>query len=192
MIKRRNLLWMIPLALLVTFPLWKFPFATFLEPRGGYDPNFGKQDRNVQDFIMEKIVILQDQAGQKTAIVRADKAHTTETPNEFILIAVDADLFSEKGDQVHVVARKGTYSTENRELYLEKDVRVTRTTEGQKLFTDKLYYYDKTRKVHSPEKTRLVGKNIEVNGQSLDYDVATNQYKIGGRVICTIQDSKMP
>ena len=190
MLKSRNFLWIIPILLLITFPLWRIPLVSFLEPRGGYDPTFGKQDRSVHNFLMEKIVILQDQEGKRTAIVRADQAHTTEIPNEFTLTQVDADLFSEEGDQVHVVAEKGDYNTDTRELYLEKDVSVVRVAEDQKLFTDNLYYYDESRKIHSPTPTRLVGKNIEIKGQNLDYDIATNQYRIGGRVLCTITEEK--
>ena len=192
MIKRRNLLWLVPLFLFCTFPIWKRPLASFLEPRGGYDPDFVKNDRNVHNFAMNKIVILQDQAGKKTAIVHADQAQTTDIPNEFTLTKIDADLFSEAGDQVHVIAQEGVYNTDTRELFLEHDVQVTRLSEGQKLFTEKLYYYDDSRKIHAPEKTKLIGKNIEINGQSLDYDIATNQYIIGGRVICTIQEFDNP
>ena len=33
----RNLLWLIPLVLLVTSPLWKPALTDFLTPRGGFD-----------------------------------------------------------------------------------------------------------------------------------------------------------
>ena len=190
MLKPRNLLWIIPILLLITFPFWRIPLVSFLEPRGGYDPSFGKRDRNVHNFLMEKIVILQDQEGKRTAIVKANQAHTTEIPNEFTLTEVDGDLFSEEGEQVHVIAQKGNYNTDTRQLFLEENVRVIRVSEDQKLFTDTLYYYDETRTVHSPSPTRLVGKNIEIKGQSLDYNIATNQYRIGGRVLCTITEGE--
>lgn len=190
MLKPRNLLWIIPIFLLITFPLWRIPLVSFLEPRGGYDPSFGKRDQDVHNFLLENIVILQDQEGQRTAIVRANQAYTTEIPNELRLTEVDADLFSEEGEQVHVIARQGNYNTDTRQLLLKEDVSVVRVSEDQKLFTDTLYYYDETRTIRSPSPTRLVGKNIEINGQSLDYNVATNQYKIGGRVLCTITEDK--
>ncbi len=182
----RNLLWLIPLLLLVTFPAWRLPLASFLEPRGGYDPNFGKRDQNVHNFILEKVIIIQDQQGEKTAEVRAESAYTTDIPNEFELTTVDADLFGKDGETVTIKANKGLYNTETRKLTLQQDVRVSREVENQHLFTELLYYNDTDQTIQSPVDTRLKGDNMEINGSSLDYDITTTQYKIGGRVYCII------
>ena len=187
MLKSRNLLWIIPIILLLCFPLWKVPIASFLEPRGGYDPNFGKQDRNVHNFIMDKVLIIQDQSGHKTAIVKADKAYTTDTPNEFQLDRVDAELFNEDNDKVNVTAEEGVYNTDTKKLTLKRRVHVVRESENQNLYTELLYYHDDTRTIESPSATRLVGENIEIAGGNLTYDIATNQYALGNRVKCTIQ-----
>lgn len=188
MLHTRNLLWLIPLLLLATFPAWKLPLASFLEPRGGYNPDFGKRDKNVHNFIMEDVVIIQDQLGNKTAEVHADTAYTTEVPNEFELTTVDADLFGKDGEQVKIKAKKGLYNTETRKLTLQQDVQVSRELGEQELFTELLYYYDSTQTIHSPVNTRLTGNNLEINGSSLDYDIVSNQYKIGGRVYCIISN----
>ena len=186
MLHTRNLLWLIPLLLLVTFPVWRLPLASFLEPRGGYDPDFGKRDKNVHNFIMEKVMIIQDQLGNKTAEVRAEMAYTTDVPNEFELTTVDADLFGKDGEKVKINAKKGLYNTETRKLTLQQEVHISRGVENQHLFTELLYYNDHNQTIHSPVDTRLIGDNIEINGSSLDYDVATNQYEVGGRVYCII------
>jgi len=190
MLKTRNLLWLIPLGLLITFPIWKHPIASFLEPRGGYDQNFGKQDKNIQNFMMDNVIIIQDQAGHKTAIVRADKAFTTDTPNEFQLDIVDADLFSEDDEKVTITATSGIYNTESKQLTLVKNVIVSRSSENQKLFSELLYYYDHNRTIQSPGDTRLIGDSIEVRGGSLDYDIVSSRYEVGGRVYCTIDGFK--
>ena len=39
----RNLLWMLPLLLLVSSPLWVPPLSDFLTPRGGYNPKLAQQ-----------------------------------------------------------------------------------------------------------------------------------------------------
>jgi len=186
MLHTRNLLWLIPLLLLVTFPAWRLPLASFLEPRGGYDPDFGKRDKNVHNFIMEKVMIIQDQQPNKTAEVRAEMAYTTDVPNEFELTTVDADLFGKDGEKVKINAKKGLYNTETRKLTLQQEVHISRGVENQHLFTELLYYNDHNQTIHSPVDTRLIGDNIEINGSSLDYDVATNQYEVGGRVYCII------
>jgi len=182
----RNLLWIIPLLLLASFPAWKVPMASFLEPRGGYNPDFGKRDRNVHNFIMDEVMIIQDQLGTKTAEVRADTAYTTDIPNEFELTSVDADLFGDDGETVKIKARKGLYNTETRKLTLMENVHISRELEDQNLFTELLYYNDADQTIHSPVDTRLIDSKLEINGSSLDYDLKTNQYKVGGRVYCTI------
>lgn len=192
MFKRRNLLWLVPLLLLVTFPTWRRPLVSFLEPRGGYNANFGKRDQDVHNFIMEGVIIIQNQAGRKTAEIRADQAFTSEEPDEFVLSSVDADIFDENDDKVNILAESGIYNTKTKQLTLVENVRVFRQANNQLLFSDLLYYYDHNRTISSPGQTRLVGKNIEIKGGSLDYDLITNQYQIGGRVYCTIQGFTQP
>lgn len=189
MLNSRNFLWLIPLLVLVSFPAWRLPLISFLEPRGGYNPDFGKRDKNVHDFIMEKVVIIQDQLGEKTAEVHAETAYTTDVPDEFELTVVNADLFGKDGEIVKVKAKTGLYNTQTRKLTLKQEVHVFRERENQNLYTELLFYNDHNQTIHSPVNTRLADDNLEIRGSSLDYDITTNQYKIGGRVYCTIHDT---
>lgn len=189
MIERRNLLWIVPLFMIVTFPIWKMPLASFLAPRGGFDPNFGKHDEDVQNFVMEHVVILQNQEGHKTAEIKADQALTTSVPNEFILLSVDADLLDEKQDVYNVKAKTGIYNTETRLLVLKRDVRVTYVAENRRLYSEELHYFDKERTIISPGPVRMTADGVEVKGERLDYDIKTGQYQIGGRVFCTLTES---
>lgn len=192
MVNRRNFLWLIPLLLVITFPAWRIPLASFLEPRGGYDPEFGKRDRDKHNFILDDVIIIQNKTGRKTAEVRAERALTSDTPNEFELTSVVADIFDESNEKVNIRAETGIYNTETRQLTLVENVRVNRAAQNQQLFSDLLYYNDKNRTINSPGKTRLTGNNIEINGGSLDYNIATNQYKLGSRVFCTITGFTQP
>lgn len=186
MLNRRNLLWLIPLFLLITFPLWRLPLTSFLQPRGSYNSSPGEQSQDSHNFVMDKVIIMQNQAGNTTAEIRADKAFTSEKPNEFILIAVDADLYGEDNDQVKVRAKRGIYNTETRQLTLVGNVHVNRIATKQQLFSELLYYFDHNRTIKSPGDVRLLGEQIEIKGSSLDYDIVTGQYQIGGRVHGTI------
>lgn len=186
MLNRRNLLWLIPLCLLVSFPLWRLPLASFLQPRGSYDPVSEEENHNTQNFVMDKVIIMQNQAGKTTAEIRADKALTSDKANEFVLVSVDADIYGKDDDQVNIRAQKGIYNTETRQLTLEGTVHVDRVASGQQLFSERLYYFDHNRTIKSPGPTRLIGKQIEINGSSLDYDINSEQYSIGGRVYGTI------
>lgn len=186
MLNRRNLLWLIPLFLLSSFPVWRLPLASFLQPRGTYDPvaEEGIQDRH--NFAMDKVIIIQNQAGKTTAEIRAEQALTSDKPHEYILITVDADLYSEENDQVKIRAQKGLYNTETRQLTLSGSVHVERIATKQQLFSELLYYFDHNRTIKSPGATRLLGEQIEIKGSSLDYDIVSGHYAIGGRVYGTI------
>jgi LPS export ABC transporter protein LptC len=191
-LNRRNLIWLIPLGLIVTFPLWRLPLAVFLEPRGGFDPDFSKREDSTHNFVMEQVVILQNQEGAKTAEIRAAEAQTSDTPHEFILTDVDADLFDEQGSRINVVAKTGVYNNLSRQLTLREDVRIDQVAENQQLYSEELYYYDHNRTIKSPGQTRLVGEQVEINGGSLDYDILTRHYLIGGRVYCVIAGLESP
>lgn len=192
MIKRRNFIWLVPLLLMLTFPAWRIPVGNFLTPRGGYDPEYGNIDKDAHNFAMETVKITQSKNGRITAEIRAASAASTETPNEYLLEMVDADIFSRRKETTNIVAQSGLFNTETKILTLTEDVVVHKIKDSQKLFTDLLYYDDNQQTVHCPGKTKLTGKGIEVNGTSLDYDIERGHYDIGGRVLCLIFQEVTP
>ncbi len=185
-LNRRNLVWLIPLLLIFTFPAWRVPVAAFLAPRGMEDSSPGPDSRNEHNFVMQKVIIVQSQRGKKTAEIRASQAFTSEKPDEFVLTQVDADLFDEQGDRVNIRAKSGLYNTQTRKLTLVGEVKINRVSQNQQLYSELLYYYDDTRVIDSPGPARLVGNRAEIKGSSLHYDIVTSQYKIGGPVFCVI------
>lgn len=185
-LNRRNLVWLIPLLMIVTFPAWRVPVATFLMPRGVEDSGPGPDNQKEQNFVMQKVVIVQNQQGKKTAEIRASQAFTSEIPDEFVLTQVDSDLFDEQGDLVNVRAMSGVYNTQTRKLTLVGDVKVDRVSQNQQLYSELIYYFDETRVIDSPGAARLVGNQAEIRGSSLHYDIVTAQYKIDGPVFCVL------
>lgn len=185
-ISRRSLLWLIPLLIIATFPVWRLPVASFLQPRGLEESPSGPGSQSDHNFVMQKVIIVQNQQARKTAEITAAQAFTSDRPDEFVLIQVDADLFDEQGDLINVRARSGIYNTKTRQLTLEKDVLVDRRSQNQQLYSDLLYYHDAERTIDSPVATRLVSRQAEIRGSSLHYDIVTSQYKIGGPVSCII------
>jgi LPS export ABC transporter protein LptC len=192
MLNRRNLLWLIPLLIIVTFPAWRVPLSAFLTPRGGEAPDFSGDREDLHNFAMDQVIITQNKMGKKTAQIEAEQAFTSEKSNEFVLTVVNADLFGDDDETVNIKARSGLYNTETRQLTLEGNVRVNRTGTDQQLFSELLYYYDESRTIRSPVDTRIIADQLELKGSSLDYDIATSKYKIGGRVYGTITDFNNP
>ncbi len=182
----RNSIWLIPLFFIVTFPLWSIPVGKFLTPRGGFDPELKRPNRQTQNFNMDTVKILQNQKGKKTALIRAARAHTDKNPDILIMEIVDADLFDEEGYITNILARKGKYNTLTNILTLIDDVVVHKIHDKQYLYTDLLLYDSEKRTVKCPGKTRLEGEKVEIDGGSLDYDIKSQSYVIGNRVHCII------
>lgn len=185
-LNRRNLVWLIPTLLIITYPLWQLPVGSFLAPRQSEDVNITQMDEDQHDFVLQKVVIGQNQAGKKTAEIRSWQAYTGDKPDEYILVNVDADLFDDQGNRVNIRAESGVYNTQTKHLILNRRVIVDRMAENQKLYTDLLHYYEDKRIIDSPVATRMVAENAEINGSSLRYDIVTGQYLIGGRVYCIL------
>ena len=178
----RNIVWLVPLFLIVTFPLWRIPVGDFLTPRGGFDPNIKNPKQGTHNFNMDSVKILQNQNGITTAIIKAESARTGDNPDIFILEKVDADLIDEDNNITHIISKTGKYNTINNMLTLIDDVVVNKTHDNQFLYTDLLYYDSDKRTVDCPDKTKLIGDNVEIDGGNLHYDIKSARYDIGGRV----------
>lgn len=182
----RNAIWLIPLSLIVTFPIWSIPLGTFLTPRGGFDDDKQSSEQHSHNFNMDTLTILENQQGKTTAFIRAAKARTADNPDILEMDSVDADLYDEEGNITHIVARQGQYNTLTKILTLIDDVVVNKKIDNQFLYTDLLHYDSEQRTVKCPTPTRLVGDKVQIDGGSLEYDIKTQTYVIDNRVNCVL------
>lgn len=187
MISGRNAIWIIPVALFLTFPLWKKPVSTFLTPRGDFSSSPPGQKAEVYNFVMGGITILQSEDDQETATIRASLASSTEIPNEYILEQVDADIVDEQGNVTNILADAGAYNVEQKRLKLMDNVVITSKADNYTMKTDLLFYEGDMRIVYCPEETLLQGEGIVITGSSLHHDMNTGTYTLGGRVRCTLE-----
>ncbi len=192
MITRRNSVWLIPLILFLTFPIWRIPLAAFLSPRGGYDPDFANRKTDEHHFIIDNADIIQSENGKKTADIRAEKALTGKKPNDLILETVDADIFGKNGEKTNITARNGLYNSVSRRLTLTDDVVVIRKSDNYRLYTELLEYFDQSKKVICPGKTKVIGDGVEIDGGSMSYYTTNKTYNVGGRVHTVIQGFGRP
>lgn len=141
---------------------------------------------------METVRIIQSQKGERTALILAESARLEKSSDTFILEIVDADIFDEDGNVTHIVSKTGAFNNGTQILTLIDDVVVHKTHDEQFLYTDLLHYDSQKRTVNCPGETRLVGKNVTVDGGSLYYDVKTSQYDIGNRVHVVLEGFSSP
>lgn len=188
----RNFIWLVPLALLLTFPLWRRPLTAFLAPRGGYDPALVQNRSDAHDFTMDTVHIIQSHNGRTTLDIVAKEAMTGKTADEFMMEDVNATITGEQGELTHITARKGLFDKKSSLLSLINDVVIKKPKDQYEIYTDLLHYNDKTKIAHCPGATRLLGKDVSINGGSLTYNMLTNSYDIGGRVHCTLSEFVRP
>jgi len=181
-LSRRNAVWLVPLALAAAYPLWYGVLAGFLAPRGGFDPSDVKTEKESYIFRLKMPVIFEYKDGRQSTVIRAQTGYSTEKPDEYVLEAVDADIFNDHGDITHIAAKKGIFHSSEKLLTLTDNVIIEKKGDNQRLYSDLLHYDDKKQTVTCPGPTRLVSDSIEVTGSSFFYDVGAKRSEIGGRV----------
>jgi LPS export ABC transporter protein LptC len=180
----RNLLWLLPLLLLLTSPLWKPEFASFLRPRGGYAaPDLGLDDLDQeQRFIMDAIAITMSSAGKVEWVITAKQAYTGESDKDIGMLGVDATYTGTDQENTRITSNKGVYDISERHLTLMEDVVIDKPLSRQKLLTDLLHYYNNRKVVVCPGDVELRGPDFKIRAGSLEYDLASRDYNFGDRV----------
>ncbi len=187
MITRRNLVWLIPAILIVTYPLWKIPIISFLTPPGTYDPRLTEKRKLQHSFKMGKITITQAENGKQTAHIVANKAFSAKKPFTFTLENIVADIISESGSVTNITANDGTYDQKKERLHLHGNVVIHNRTEKYTIKTNLLYYNGSTRFIRSPSPTSLEGDGISMKGSAFFHNMKKSTYQVNGRVYSTIE-----
>jgi len=182
MITSRNLIWIIPFLLFLSFPLLRIPTASFLTPRGGYDSSLEDRQLDAHNFVMDGVYITQSEDGKTNLEISADRAYTGATPEEFRLEEVDAVITGKDGEQTFITARQGILYKATSILTLKREVVIMKPKDKFELYTELLIYNEKTHIANSPGKTQILGEKIEVTGHTLVYNNLTSAYDLGGRV----------
>ncbi len=172
----RNFLWIIPLGLFVTSPIWKPSVAAFLKPRGGYDARLAaRAGRLQQNFVMDTITITLTSKGVEEWVVKAERAFTGKSDRELGMIGVDA-LYKGKNEPITITSSRGTYYIDQRHLILIDNVVVRKPKAGEVLYTDLLHYYDAGKMVVSPVPVDIKGPQFSLQAGRMDYDLSTDGY----------------
>jgi LPS export ABC transporter protein LptC len=180
----RNLLWMIPLGLVLSSPLWKSYVEDFLKPRGGYDAKVAEAyKRQSQNFVMDNIILTLSTNGQLEWTINAERAFTGKSDREIGMIEVDA-LYTAKGKEPFTISsNRGTYLMDDRHLILIENVVLRKPESHEELYTDLLHYYDATKMVVSPVEVDIRGPRFSLLAGRMDYDLSSDAYDFNDRVI---------
>lgn len=180
----RNLLWILPLLIFLTSPLWQPPVARFLTPRGGYNPKLAEIEEQtpVQNFSMDQVSITLTSEGAEEWQVDADRAYTGTDDHVIEMEGVNAMYIGTEKDPTNITSLRGRYRIDERHLTLIDKVVINKPTKNQQLFSELLDYFDATKMVVSPGPVRLRGPDLNLSADRMDYDLASDGYDFSGAV----------
>lgn len=180
----RNLLWMLPLLLFATSPLWQPSVSAFLAPRGGYNTKLAQpQDESpMQNFVMDSVAITMTTNGMEEWQIDAERAYTGEQDHEIEMEQVSAMYIGTEKEPINIESRKGTYLIDKRHLVLTDHVKVVKPTQNQVMLSERLEYDDVSKMLVSPGKVFIQAPDMKLNAGRMDYDFSTEGFDFTNRV----------
>jgi LPS export ABC transporter protein LptC len=186
----RNLLWVIPLAALLTMPLWKPLAADFLSPeRKKTVPPVTSltNSRVLTRTEMDGVHFEQSKKGIREWILTASRLYSLENDSDMELENVSARFFGSTGSnrETDIRSQKARYNAETKQLSLQGKV-VIHNEKGYEMQTESLDYLTVEKKIRTTSAVNIKGNNIEVSGKRLLYDIMTGNYRLEGSVVCKV------
>ena len=178
----RNILWLLPLLLALTCPLWWKGAALFLSPHSDFAMGEHRTGQRARTFSMDDVHFVQHRAGVKEWGILVDKLYTVGNESHLRLEKVDAVLFERDKGKFHITSKDGAYDTNKKILALKGNVRVINVVEGYEIRSPSLTYLDAARRVKTSSEVQVFSKNMAVSGKGLEYDMKTGDYRLDGRV----------
>ena len=178
----RNLLWLLPLGLCLSFPFWQGPILRLLAPHGKLEPLLtGAPKPSPSSFSMDGVLFSQYKNGVQDWEIRTDRLCTGTTEDILLMDRVEGQVFSGERRKFLITGQEGEYDTKARVLTLRRDVTI-RSDAGHLIHAQLINYDDQTRKIATSGPVTVTGKNMEISGRGLSYDLGKAIYEISGRV----------
>jgi len=187
----RNLLWIVPLIGLVTFPFWQPVAAKLLRPPSGAEKKTDTMlsaSRLTRTAEMLEVDFIQNRAGGKEWQIKAGRVYSLDGEKVVKLEDIEAFFFGDAGSdaaQTKISSRRARYDADKQLLNLRDKV-VINDDRGYEIQTESLHYLGKEKKIKSGSKVLITGSNISVSGENLMYDIESGNYRLEGNVVCKV------
>ena len=186
----RNLLWFVPLAALLTFPLWKPLAVDFLNPVRQEITNSLSSLTNIRDLNssdMTDVEFEQNKNGSREWLLTASRLSRSEGDPDLRFENVKAVFFNstEEREEARVKSRNAFYNQDTQKITLKGKV-VINNNAGYEIQTDAIEYLAAEKKIRTTSAVNIQGNNIKVSGNRLVYDTVTGNYSLKGNVVCRI------
>ena len=184
----RHLFWLAPLALLLTSPLWGPPVARFLLPRISETSAKGAELKSAgKTFAMEDIVFTQSNKGKRQWRLKAASLYTAGSEEDIRLDTVEAEFIGDDDTQRTTISGdRARYQSDLQLLSINDNVAV-KAANGYEMHAPQLRFQEKERLLLADNGVTVTGERFQVTGQRLRYDLATNDVRVEGRVVCTVR-----
>ena len=179
----RNILWLLPVILLLSWPIWGGAFTRVLLPRGGLAAHLAVPQATTTGagFSMEGVSFSQLKNGVRDWQIQAKQLYSGEDQDKMQLVAVEAQVFKNAQRRFVITGQEGEYNSKKKILTMRNSVKV-QAENGMLIQSDNLSYDDKTRKIRSMSPVQVTGKGMELRGKGMTYDMQKDSYDVSGRV----------
>ena len=182
-VRSRNMLWQLPLFVVVLYPLWWGAAADFLTIEAI------KQDqssavRTRSSFAMQQVKISQAELGKEEIRLDASRLYSEDDQDVLFLEEPVTQLVGNKDKPVTIKGRHAVYETKKQILTLLEDVEMI--SSDTLVTTSVLRYMSKYKKVKSAADVELNNDGMRVTGTSFYYDLVNGDLRVGKRVVCNL------
>lgn len=179
----RNILWLLPVGLLLSWPVWGGAITRFLAPRGELSANLvlPKANSAGAGFTMEGVLFSHLKNGVRNWQIEAKRLYTKEDQDLMHLDAVAAQVFKDAERKFLITAPQGEYNRKDKTIIMRNGVKV-QADNGMLVQSDILSYDDQTSKITTRVPVQITGKGLDILGQGMDYDMQQDSYDVSGRV----------
>ena len=186
MYNSRNSVWLFPLLVILSAPVWWYPVSKFLTPR--YD-DIRRDDlsSSARSFVMKKAVLNQYVNGRQQWLVKADEVSSTAIEDDFRFQKIKAVLFDDKGrENIRFRGNEGLFEKKKEIITLRGRAVVSMPDEGWTLKSEKLSYSIKEHRLDTDTKVFIQSRDIKVQGSGMLYDMKSGYLRVYGRVRCDV------
>lgn len=179
----RNILWLLPVALLLSWPVWGGAITRFLAPRGGLATSLVVPPAAAAGggFRMDGVLFSQLQNGVRDWQIQAKQLYSGEDQDQLRLVSVEAQVFKNAERRFVISGEEGEYNSKKKILSMRNGVKV-QAENGLLIQSDSLSYDDQTGKITTMAPVQVTGKGLDIHGKGMAYDMQQDAYEVGGRV----------
>jgi LPS export ABC transporter protein LptC len=182
-IHSRNLLWQLPLLIVVLSPIWWGAAADFLTieaMRHGQGAAVHPQS----SFAMQRVKISQAENGKEEIRLDAPRLYSEGDQDVLIFEEPVTQLVGNKDKPVTIKGGSAVYETKKQIITLLDDVELI--SADTRVTTSALRYMTKYKKIKSAAAVEVDTDGMRIAGTSFFYDLVSGDFRVGKRVVCNI------